>query len=99
MAGHVFGSLLCLAIAAMLGSVVKVEWNDMPGWVLALGIGAAAVLVVCAWHLFMRGWQRKQMLEGPRTRIVMTGLPEPPKRVKNTSDARRQSEGDSVTDV
>lgn len=94
MAGHVAGSLLCLAIAVLLGSVVTGEWDEMPGWVLVLGIAAAAVLVACAWHLFVRGWQRKQMLEGPRTRIVMTDVPTPPKRRRQTPDTRRRSSDD-----
>ena len=84
MARYVAGALLCLAIAVLLGSVVIGEWNEMPGWVLGLGIAATVVLVTCAWHLFMRGWQRKQMLEGPRTRIVMTDVPTPPKRSRQT---------------
>jgi hypothetical protein len=77
--GYVFGSLSCLALAAILVAVVIGD-GDLPRWLATLGWISAGILVVNAVRLMLRGMNRRRVLEGPRTRIVMTDVPEPPQR-------------------
>lgn len=69
---HILGAILCLAMAAIVSSVVLAEHDDLPGWVTLLCLTAIFVLIVNAVRVFRNGRERIRRNEGPRTRIVLS---------------------------
>jgi hypothetical protein len=77
---HIVGSIGCLIIAGILASVVFGDRDPLPGWVETLAIVTMGIMLVCAVRIYLRGVQRKRVTEGPRTKIVLTDVPPPPRR-------------------
>jgi hypothetical protein len=42
---------------AQIASLANISWGDLPGWKLAIGLMAVAVLAVVLVGMFLRGWE------------------------------------------
>lgn len=69
---HILGAIFCLAIAAIVSSVLVSEHQALPGWVTLLCAVAIVVLVINAFRVYRNGRERIRRNEGPRTRIVLS---------------------------
>lgn len=85
---HILGAIFCLAIAAILSSVLISEHQALPGWVALLCAVAILVLVVNAFRVYRNGRERIRRNEGPRTRIVLSdsSSSNPPIKASSPSD-------------
>ena len=75
---YIAGSIGCLIVAGVLASVLFGSHDPLPDWVNALAAVTMGIMLVSAARIYMLGVRRKRETEGPRTRIVLGDLPQPP---------------------
>jgi hypothetical protein len=86
MLGQVVGSILCVAVALLLGSVILQERESLPMWVVVLAGASALMMLATAVRLVFEAKRRYQIVQGPRTKIVIA--PAHPRAAKDRREGR-----------
>lgn len=90
---HTLAAILCVILAFVVMTFVVDEWQTAPGWVLGLSLIGTLVLLVNAARLYLKGAQRREKTEGPRTKIVLADIEAPHSPTPARSKARQQASG------
>ena len=72
MISQLVGSVLCVVVAGLLGSVILQERESLPTWVVVLAGASTVMMVATAVRLVIEARRRRQILLGRRTKIVIT---------------------------
>ena len=85
MISQVVGSILCVVVAGLLGSVILQERESLPTWVVVLAGASTLMMLATAVRLLVEARRRHHILLGRRTKIVIAP-PETRKRPNRPSD-------------
>ena len=71
MLSQVVGSILCVVVAVLLGSVILQERESLPTWVTVLAGASTVMMLGTAVRLALEARRRYNVLLGKRTKIVI----------------------------
>jgi hypothetical protein len=71
MLSQVVGSILCLVVAGLLGSVILQERESLPTWVVVLAGASTVMMIATAVRLAIEAKRRHHVMLGRRTKIVI----------------------------
>jgi hypothetical protein len=71
MMSQVVGSILCLVVAGLLGSVILQERESLPTWVILLAGASTVMMLATSVRLAFEAKRRHHIMLGRRTKIVI----------------------------
>ena len=86
MTSQVVGSILCVVVAGLLGSVILQERESLPTWVVVLAGASTVMMLATAARLLIEARRRYQVMLGRRTKIVIATPESMKKPVRHERD-------------